>query len=111
MATALGYDSLFDARGYRAFLDALMADGGRPADPVEKMMLEQLALAHFRVGQLHAAAGGGQGAEAQKLLNGAAARMLGEFRRTALALAAYRGRSSESGGASRPAVELLKAAQ
>jgi hypothetical protein len=66
------------------------------------MLLEQLALAHFRVGQLHAAAGGAQGAEAAKALNAAAARLLGEFRRTALALRAYRTRVPEG----RPQADL-----
>ena len=50
------------------------------------MLLEQLALAHFRIGQLHVSAGSAQGLEAVKVYNSVAARMLGEFRRTALAL-------------------------
>jgi hypothetical protein len=53
------------------------------------MMIEQLVMAHFRVAQLHVDAGYCKGAEGMKLYTAAAARLLGEFRRTALALQAY----------------------
>ena len=59
------------------------------------MMVQQLVLAHFRIAQLHAAAGQAQALEGIKILNSAAARMLGEFRRTALALRLYCGRVPE----------------
>lgn len=86
MATALGLDGQFEPAAYRVYLERLMADLGSPTDPVERMMAEQLCLAHFRTAQLHAAGGRATGAEAVKLLNAAAARLLAEFRRTALAL-------------------------
>ena len=92
MADAIGYDQLFDGRAYKVYLERLLADAGNPTDPVEVMLLEQLALAHLRIGQMHVTAGRAQGLEATKILNGAASRLLGEFRRTALALRAYRGR-------------------
>jgi hypothetical protein len=94
-ASALGLDRYFDAAGYRAFLDKVRADAGNPTDPVEVMLLEQLVLAHFRSAQLQAQAGTAEGLEAVKIYNSAAARLLSEFRLTALSLAAYRRTRSE----------------
>jgi len=96
LASALGMDKYFDASGYRAFLDKVRADAGNPTDPVEVMLLEQLVLAHLRSAQLQAQASAAEGIEAVKIYNSAAARLLGEFRLTALSLAAYR--RSRSGG-------------
>jgi hypothetical protein len=90
VASALGMDAYFNVAGYRAFLDKVRADAGNPTDPVEVMMLEQLVLAHFRSAQLQAQAGMADGLEEAKLYNAAAARLLSEFRLTALSLAAYR---------------------
>jgi hypothetical protein len=92
MATALKLDSLLGPAGYKFFCDRLLQDAGNPTDPIEIMMLQQLALAHFRIGQLHASAGDARSVEEAKIFNAAAARMLGEFRRTALALQVYRAR-------------------
>jgi hypothetical protein len=89
MATALQIPQVA-AAGFRVYLDRLLADAGDITDPVEIMLLEQLAMAHFRIGQLHGAAGQAQTLEGTKLLSAAAARLLGEFRRTALAIRAYR---------------------
>jgi hypothetical protein len=90
LAAALQMDQHFDVKGYRAFLDKIFADAGSPADPVEKMLLEQLVLAHLRAAQLQAHAGMAEGLEAVRLYNAAAARLLAEFRKTALALKSYR---------------------
>lgn len=90
MAAALGLDKLFASPAYKLFLEQLIRDAGKPTDPVEVMILEQLALAHFRLGQLHGSAGRAGKAEVAKIYNAAAARLLGEFRRTALALRTYR---------------------
>ena len=90
MATALNLDKYFDTGAYRVYLAGVMHDLGDPKDPIERMLIEQLCLAHFRVAQLHGAAGQASGLEGTKLLNTVAARMLGEMRRTALSLKAYR---------------------
>jgi hypothetical protein len=90
MATALNLDKYFDTGAYRVYLANVMRDLGDPKDPIERMLVEQLCLAHFRVAQLHAGAGQAVGLEATKLLNTVAVRMLGEMRRTALSLKAYR---------------------
>lgn len=95
MADALGYDNTFESRAYKVYLERLLQDAGNPTDPVERMMLEQLALAHFRIGQLQVSAGHAKALEATKIYNSAASRLLGEFRRTALALRVYRGRVPE----------------
>ena len=89
MATAIRIDQV-SASGYRAYPDRLLQDAGNPTDPIEIMMLEQLVMAHFRIAQLHGSAGQAQGIEAVKMLSSAAARLLGEFRRTALAIRVYR---------------------
>jgi hypothetical protein len=90
MATSLALDKFFDTNAYRVYLAGVMRDLGDPKDPIERMLIEQLCLAHFRVAQLHGAAGQANGLEGMKLLNTVAARMLGEMRRTALSLKAYR---------------------
>src|SRR5262245_11043553 len=47
MATALQLDHV-ESTGYRVYLDRLRAAAGNPNDPIECMLLEQLAMAHFR---------------------------------------------------------------
>ena len=112
MADALGYSSAFNPHAYKLYLDKLLEDAGNPDDPIEHMMIEQLALAHFRIAQLHASAGQAKGIEAAKIYNAAAARMLGEFRRTALGLRAYRTRVPEGRPEADAAkMKLYKAAQ
>jgi len=108
MADALGYEGTFEARAYKVFLDQLIEESGA-ADPIERLILQQLALAHFRIGQLHVSAGQAKSVEGVKVLNAAAARMLGEFRRTALALRAYRTRVPEDKPEKN--LKLFKAAQ
>ncbi len=68
-----------------------------------------MCLAHFRIAQVHVGAGAAKSAEAAKLYNAAAARLLGEFRRTALALQVLRGRSP--GAEPRERLKVYKGAQ
>ncbi len=110
MAAALGLGPAFDAAAYKAYLAGVLRGLGDPEDPVERMLAEQLCLAHFRAAQLHAGAGNASGLEATKLLNAAAARMLGEFRRTALCLKAYRTAGVPAHGP-KERLKLFKAAQ
>jgi hypothetical protein len=91
MAEALGLDGEIRASGYRLFLVGLLRDAGNPSDPVEVMLLEQMAVCHFRALQLQGQAGQAQGLEAIELYNAAAVRLTAEFRKTALALKEYRG--------------------
>lgn len=108
MGDALGYEKLFDGATYQVYLEDLIKDAGSPTDPVERMMLEQLALAHFRVAQLHTKAGHAQTLEGEKVYNSLAARLLGEFRRTALSLRAYQARTPED---RQKNLKIFKAAQ
>ena len=43
---------IIDQRAYKIYRDDLLADCGNPTDPIEIMIIEQLALAHFGVGLL-----------------------------------------------------------
>ena len=73
------------------------------------MLLEQLALAHFRIAQLHVCAGTAKSIEGAKVYNSVTARLWGEFRRTALALRAYRAHVPE--GKSMQKLKIFKMAQ
>jgi len=110
MADAIGFERLFDGRTYKAYLDRLLTDSGNPRDPIARMMIEQLAMAHFRVGQLHVRAASAEGIEALKILTTATARLLGEFRRTALALATIRGQLPDERGTGTTRFKLLRSA-
>jgi hypothetical protein len=107
LLNALSFDHLFDLADAKLFLDRLKADAGDPSDPVEQMLLEQLTLAHFRIGQLHASAGGAQTIEGAKILNGAACRMLAEFRKTVAVLKEYRRRENADTREQKPALKLV----
>src|SRR3954453_15879035 len=41
-----------DAPAYKKFRDRLLADCGGPTDPIEIMLIEQLAIAHLNTGRL-----------------------------------------------------------
>jgi hypothetical protein len=102
LAAVLGMEGQVGAAGYRAYLDRVRKDAGGPTDPVEVMMLEQLAFAHLRAAGLQVEAAKAVGPEAVALGN-AAARLLDEFRKTALALRAYRDAGSPRRRQGRPA--------
>ena len=72
------------------YLEGVRREAGNPSDPVERMLIEQLALAHFRLGKLQVQATEATSPQHIRVLNAAAARLLGEFRRLALAIRAYR---------------------
>jgi hypothetical protein len=91
MASAMRLERYIDSPGHSRFLDDILKDAGSPSDPVETMLLKQLALCHLRAAQLHGHAGQAVGLEAAALYNAAAARLTAEFRKTALALKRYRG--------------------
>ena len=76
--------------GSKAYFNTVLGEAGDPADPVERMMVEQLLLAHHRLAHLYTQADLAQTPEFARVLHGAANRLLGEFRRLALALRIYR---------------------
>jgi len=79
-----------DLAAYKKFRDKLLADCGGPTDPIEVMLVEQLALAHLNVGRLHYKSATAEGLEEAKVCGGLAVLLMAEFRRTALALRTYR---------------------
>lgn len=76
--------------GFVEYVDQLMVEGGLPKDPVERMLLEQICMAHHTIGRLYVQASSADTLEQAKVFNAAATRLLAEFRRSALALKAYR---------------------
>ena len=79
-----------DLAAQEAHLGDFLAEAGSPADPVERLLLQQLFLAHHAVGRLHVRAGVATDPQAIVAFLGAAARLTAELRRLALALEAYR---------------------
>jgi hypothetical protein len=83
-------DKFFTSGTVLTHLDNVKAGAGRPTDPIANFMVEQLAWAHHRLGLLHCQAAGATTPELAKEYNAAAARLMTEFRKTALALREYR---------------------
>jgi hypothetical protein len=79
-----------DEGAFKIYRNRLLADCGSPSDPVEVMVIGQLALAHLNLGLLQCRAANARKAEATWVYATAAARLMAEFRRSALALQAYR---------------------
>jgi len=102
LADAVG-GGQFSPADFEAYLAGLIHDAGVPADPVQRMLVEQLAFVHLRLVALHLEASRVKTPEGVKVYNGACARLMGEFRRTALALSEMRGKA--------PAAPRLKLAQ
>jgi hypothetical protein len=81
----------FGLQAFKLYRDNLLAEAGDPSDPIEVMLLEQLALSHLNIGRLHAeAATATSNPEHAKIYGSLAIGLTAEFRRTALALKAYR---------------------
>jgi hypothetical protein len=89
LTTILGLEQVH-LLGARSYLEQFLGEAGQPTDPIERLLLEQLALAHHRAAALHVQAAQAREPEAIKALNGAAVRLVGELRRLALALKVYR---------------------
>ena len=84
-----------DGDACRLYRDRLIADCGHPKDPIEVMIIEQLALAHFSNGLMQSRAASAREIEATAAFSNAASRLMAEFRRSALALQAYRAASRQ----------------
>lgn len=80
----------YDIPTFRAYVEDFVRSAGAPGDPIERLLLEQLALAHHTVGALHFRAGSSKCVDETCACLGAAARLMAEFRRTTLALQSYR---------------------
>lgn len=106
MATALSLHGAIEPGAFQVYLQRLREDAGNPTDPIQCMLIEQVCLAHFRIGQLHARAAEAETVDAIKALTAATARLLGEMRRTALALTVINGRVPA--GKSGPNLKIFK---
>jgi hypothetical protein len=89
LSCVIGEDSL-DGLAAKFYVDFMKVEFGKPTDPTERMMVEQMIFAHHRIAALHAKAASATTIEAIKVFNAAVVRLMGEFRRSALALKAYR---------------------
>lgn len=110
MTMALGVDGQVRAPGCRVLLDRVIANVGDPDDSIEVMMVEQLTMAHYRAAQLQCQAAEAKSIDAAQIYNTAAARLLAEFRKTAMALQEYRQRALSLARAEREAAHESKAA-
>ena len=90
LAMVLDMENMIGAAGCRVYLDDLVKDSGNPVDPVEIMLLEQTVMCHQYSIQMQALSKKAEGTEAIDLYLSGAARLSGEFRKTALALKEYR---------------------
>ena len=84
------YPELVSIDAFQLFRQALLRDAGNPSDPIEVMMIEQLALAHFGIGRLQVRSCSADNAKWTIAYADSTTRLLGEFRRCTLALEQYR---------------------
>lgn len=89
MSLAVDFQDL-EAEAFFRYLEHLVRESGNPTDPIERMMIEQIALAHFRIALLHSYAAGTADKDVVEVYTGSAVRLTGEFRRLVLALREYR---------------------
>ncbi len=80
----------FDPRAFKVYRDKLLKDAGSPSDPIEIMLIEQLALAHFNIGRLQLKSCSAENSKLAIAYADAATRLFGEFRRCSLALEDFR---------------------
>ncbi len=79
-----------DLQAFQDLRDRLLAAAGHPSDPLEIMLLEQIALAHFNIGRLQFQSALAPSLDVTKAYGYLAIHLSGEFRKTVLALADYR---------------------
>lgn len=94
MASSIEVGNGVSASGFKVYLDRVLNQSGNPTDPIERMMVQQVALAHFRIAQLHARAAKAKTLDCATQCTVVAIRLAGEARRMALAIKQYRQPSS-----------------
>ncbi len=92
LATCLGktYGKVIGSNGFKTYVESTLEAAGTIKDPIERMLTEQLIVAHHRITELHAESACADTPKIKELYNAAALRLLNEFRKTALALREYR---------------------
>ena len=76
--------------GFKAYLDKLFEDSGSQTDPIERHWIEQVAWAHFGIGNLLAKAAAADSPELVAALIVATTKLMAEHRKHGLALREYR---------------------
>ena len=79
---------------FKLYRDIMLHEAGNPSDPIERMLIEQLALAHFSIGQLRIRSCSTESPKMAIAFADAATRLLGELRRCSLALEDYRAKQA-----------------
>jgi hypothetical protein len=82
------------AAAFAIYRNKVIVQAGNPADPLERMLVEQIILAQQKIGDLHVRAAQAADAQAVGCYVTAAARLMAECRKSMLALKAYRTPSS-----------------
>lgn len=92
LATILGktWGKVAGSNGFQRYHDDILSAAGAPDCPIETMMIEQLLLAHHRLGDLLAESACADNPEVAALFNNSAVRLMAEFRKTTLALQEFR---------------------
>lgn len=85
---------LFDVQTFKVYLDDLLQRAGASGDPLEAMLIHQLAQAHFAIGRLHVRASGSRNMDEATACLAAAARLMGECRKTTLAVETFRAKAA-----------------
>ena len=75
-------------------MEQIHAQCGNATDPIERMMLEQLTLAHHSIGRLMAKAATSDSFEHAEMYHSTSTKLLGEFGRLALCIKNYRDSSN-----------------
>jgi hypothetical protein len=89
ISAVIGGDRVSPA-GARVYLRSFHRDAGDPTDPVERILLEQLAMAHQRLIQLYGLLAQATDPVHVKIYNDIAVRLLAEVRKLALGIGQYR---------------------
>jgi hypothetical protein len=87
---ALGLDDKASISAARLFLARFREEAGQAGDAVEKVLLDQLIVAHLKIGELYALGAQATRLEFKQLYGNAAARLLGAVCQLVSTLAAYR---------------------
>jgi hypothetical protein len=80
----------YTPEAFALYRDKVLADTGNPSDPISQMLVEQLLLANLLTGKLLTKAAATDRLDAFELYQTAAVKLMAEFRRGAVALAALR---------------------
>ena len=67
-------NSQISLESFATYLETLLEEAGNPTDPIERMLVEQLAIAHHNIGRLYMKAAASESLEQAEVYNAAASR-------------------------------------